>query len=210
MQLAFFVDGSHQTSSQTGGYGVVWNRYDAAHQSGMGVAISGQTLTNNICELLAIIEAVQLMKKEFTGMMAARAGRRRGHVVKATGRVFSDSRSNCQALQRRACADPVQSQLVEACFEAAHELQKMPGLRVDLELRWVPGHMSHPLRVEAHHWADQLGGRARGLQASGMFTRQAVGEEEEEQVLGGVDEEDTFWARFQETERFDWACWRRG
>lgn len=171
MQLAFFVDGSHQPSSQTGGYGVVWNRYDTAHQSGMGVAISGQTLTSNVCELLAIIEAVQLMKKEFTRMMAARAGRRRGHVAEATGRVFSDSRSNCQALQRRACADPVQNQLVEACFEAAHELQTVPGLRVDLELRWVPGHTSRPLRVEAHHWADRLGARARERQVSEMFTR---------------------------------------
>ncbi|KAK0750534.1 hypothetical protein B0T18DRAFT_428462 [Schizothecium vesticola] len=199
MQLAFFVDGSHNTLSQSGGYGVVWNRYDAAHQTGIGVAISGQALTNNICELLAIIEALQLMKTEFTRMMAARAGRRRGHVVKAMGRVFSDSRSNCEVLRHGTCGDLVQRKLVEACFEVAHELQTVPGLRVGLELRWVPGRMPPPLRVEAHRWADRLGGRARGLQVSRMFTRQTVGDEDE-QVLGDVDSEETFWARFQERE----------
>lgn len=200
MSLAFFVDGSYDKFSETGGYGVVWNRYATgatleSERVGKGVAVAGFGLDNNICELLAIIEALQLMRAEFTRMMAAR-GRQHGEDdAEATGTIFSDSQANIQIMQQRVCAQPLLRKLVESCIEAAHELQTIPGLTVALELRWVPGHSPLGLLVPSHHWADRLGARGRKLQESGVY-RPATGEGEPEQALEAVDPGETFWVRF--------------
>jgi len=202
MRLAFFVDGSHQRSTQTGGYGVVWNRYatapDQAQLVGKAVALSGEALSSGLCELLAIIEGLHLMKTEFTRMMAARVGREHGVIVEATGMLFSDSRTNLDVLQRGTCAQSLYMKLVEACFEAAHELQTVPGLRVSLELRWVPGRVPSRLLVGSHNWAHRLGWWAREFQVSGMYVRAAGGEEEQARV--DADAKETFWAKFMEKE----------
>lgn len=201
MSLAFFVDGSYHKFSETGGYGVVWNRYTASatpesERLGKGVAVAGFGLDNNICELLAIIEALQLMRTEFTRMMAAR-GRQHGEVedVEATGTIFSDSQANIQIMQQGVCAQPLLRKLVESCIDLAHELQTIPGLRVALELRWVPGHSPCGLLVPSHHWADKLGARGRKLQESGVY-RPATREGVPEQALEAVDPGESFWVMF--------------
>lgn len=171
IQLSIFTDGSYAGRHREGSYAIVWNRPTPGspthtreeHREAWFVEDPGSI---NVCELLAVLLALRTLKTELQRIMAT-VVRRVNEMVPATATIFTDSQCCLQHLTVGSClSDPIMMDILRQCWKAAQELHAVPGLGVELELRWLPSHMDEALTPVLHWKADTIANVARETRCS--------------------------------------------
>lgn len=166
IRLAIFCDGSFRQGPSTGGYAVVFNRYQPGAPDDHAVVGIGwpmdPTINNNVCEMVAIIQSIAVATTELEAIDASEhPGQPRPGPVSAVVTVFTDS---LKCLEDISGHNRVRAGLQQRLLPELHareaallRLRDTVGMFVSVEYAWVPGHCA----VGLNDMADELANHAR-------------------------------------------------